>query len=62
VIPPGNEPSQGKLLDLEMLICLTGRERTEAEYARLLDAAGFRLTKVVPTAGEDSAIEARPAY
>jgi SAM-dependent methyltransferase len=61
VIPPGNEPSQGKLLDLEMLVCLTGRERTEAEYARLLDSAGFCVTRVVPTAGEDSAIEARPA-
>jgi SAM-dependent methyltransferase len=61
VIPPGNEPSYGKLLDLEMLVCFTGRERTEMEYARLLDASGFRLTRVVPTAGEDSAIEAVPA-
>jgi SAM-dependent methyltransferase len=61
VIPPGNEFSHGKLLDLEMLVCFTGRERTEAEYARLLDAAGFRLTQVVPTAGDDSAIEAVPA-
>jgi SAM-dependent methyltransferase len=61
VIPPGNEFSHGKLLDLEMLVCLAGRERTEAEYARLLDSAGFRLTQVVPTAGGDSAIEAVPA-
>jgi hypothetical protein len=61
VIPPGNEPSHGKLLDLEMLVCLTGRERTEAQYARLLDSAGFRLTRVVPTAAEVSAIEAAPA-
>jgi SAM-dependent methyltransferase len=61
VIPPGNEFSHGKLLDLEMLVCFTGRERTEAEYARLLDSSGFRLTRVVPTAAEDSAIEAVPA-
>jgi hypothetical protein len=61
VIPPGNEFSHGKLLDLEMLVCLAGRERTEAEYARLLASAGFRLTRVVPTAGHDSAIEAIPA-
>jgi hypothetical protein len=60
LIPPGNEPCHGKLLDLEMLVCLTGRERTEAEYARLLDSAGFRLTQVVPTAGEASAVEAEP--
>jgi SAM-dependent methyltransferase len=61
VIPPGNEPSHGKLLDLEMLVCLNGRERTEAEYGRLLDSAGFRLTQVLPTAGQDSTIEAAPA-
>jgi SAM-dependent methyltransferase len=60
VIPPGNEPSHGKLLDLEMLVCLTGRERTEAEFTRLLDSAGWCLTQVVPTAGEDSVIEAFP--
>ncbi len=61
VIPTGNEFSHGKLLDLEMLVCFRGRERTEAEYSRLLESTGFRLTRVVPTAGEDSAIEAVPA-
>ena len=61
VIPAGNEFSHGKLLDLEMLVCFTGRERTEAEYARLLKSSGFRLTRIVPTAAEDSAIEAVPA-
>ena len=33
VIPPGNQPSPGKLLDLEMLVIASGKERTEAEYA-----------------------------
>src|SRR5262249_26345909 len=29
VIPPGNDPHVGKLLDLEMLVMAGGRERTE---------------------------------
>ncbi len=58
VIPPGNEPSLGKLLDLHMLILLTGRERTEAEYRDLLASAGFRLTRVIPTSSGASVVEA----
>lgn len=34
--------------DLHMLTLVRGRERTEAEYAALLDAAGLRLDQVVP--------------
>src|SRR5262249_48146619 len=29
VIKPGNEPDLGKLIDMEMLVCVSGRERTE---------------------------------
>ena len=50
VIPPGNEPSLGKFVDLNMLVMTGGRERTEGEFRALYDAAGFRLTRVVPTA------------
>jgi hypothetical protein len=49
VIPGPNVPSIGKLLDLEMLVFLTGLERTEAEYRALLARAGFKLTRIVPT-------------
>jgi hypothetical protein len=35
-----------------------GQERTEAEYAALLGKAGFRLTRVVPTASAVSVVEA----
>ncbi|MFO0936536.1 MAG: methyltransferase [Gemmataceae bacterium] len=49
VIPPGNEPSPGKLLDLEMLVIASGKERTEKEYAELLAGAGWKLSKIVPT-------------
>ena len=48
--PAGNEPSFGKLLDLDMLVIPGGKERTEEEYRRLF-AAGFRLTRVIPTVG-----------
>lgn len=61
VIPPGNEPSPGKLLDLEMLVIASGKERTEAEYATLLAGAGWRLTRVVPTKAPTSLIEAEAA-
>lgn len=57
VIPPGNTPYFGKLLDLEMLTTSGGRERTEAEYRTLFEAAGFKLTKVYPTASPWKVIE-----
>lgn len=61
VIPPGNEPSFGKLLDLLMLVYPGGRERTEAEHRSLLASAGFTLTRVLPTASTVSIVEAVPA-
>jgi SAM-dependent methyltransferase len=61
VIPPGNEPHFGKLLDLEMLVNTQGgRERSEAEYRELLTAAGFRLNRIVPTKAPTSVIEGTP--
>lgn len=61
VIPPGNEPSLGKIVDVEALIMTTGAiERTQEQYQDLLDAAGFTLTKVIPSRGPMSIIEAMP--
>ena len=34
------------------------RNRTEAEFARLIEPSGFELKRVVPTAGEVSLLEA----
>ncbi len=49
VIPPGNEPSIAKLLDLEMLVMTGGRERTETEFKELLESSGFKLSRIIPT-------------
>jgi len=57
VIPPGNEFHVGKLLDLEMLLLPGGIERTEAEYAALLRAGGFRLRRVLPLPSPSSIVE-----
>jgi hypothetical protein len=46
--------------DLNMLVALGGRERGEPEFRALLDAAGFRLARVVDLAVEYSVIEALP--
>lgn len=60
VIPPGNEPFSGKLIDLHMLVTLGGCERTEAEYQKLFEAAGFSLSKIIPTRSNVSIIEGVP--
>jgi hypothetical protein len=36
--------------DVNMLVCTGGRQRSEAEFRRLYDAAGLRLTQIMPTA------------
>jgi hypothetical protein len=61
VIPDGNDPSFGKILDLEMLVMPGGKERTEAEFRALFAGAGFTLTRIAPTHSPLSVIEAKPA-
>jgi O-methyltransferase domain/Dimerisation domain len=61
VIMPGDEFSPGKFLDLQMLIFPGGCERTEKQFRDLLGAAGWRLTRIIPTAAADSIVEAVPA-
>ncbi len=58
VLPAGDAPHPGKMLDLMMLVGPGGRERTEREYSQLLRKAGFRLTRVVPTTTPVSIVEA----
>lgn len=49
VIPPGNEPSIAKLLDLEMLVITGGLERTESEFKDMLELSGFKFSRIIPT-------------
>ena len=37
--------------DVNMMVNVGGRERTESEFRALYEAAGFRLTKIFPTQG-----------
>ena len=60
VLPAGDTPHPGKVLDMVMLVFPGGQERTEAEYESLLGKAGFRLSRVVPTASAVSVVEAVP--
>ena len=49
VIPSGNDPHWGKLLDINMLVLAGGRERTREEFGKIFAAAGFKLARVVET-------------
>jgi hypothetical protein len=58
VIPPGNEPSITKIMDLVMLVLTNGgRERTEQEFRDLFGRAGLRLARVLPTKVDNSIME-----
>jgi hypothetical protein len=60
VLPSGGEPHPGKFLDLVMLLYTGGMERTEEQYAELLDKADFQLSRVIPTKSAVSIVEALP--
>jgi SAM-dependent methyltransferase len=58
VVPADNQPSPAQAMDLNMLVLLSGRERTEEEFRDLLHAAGFELERVIPTHSPFFVIEA----
>jgi hypothetical protein len=60
VVLEGNQPDPARFIDLMMAVMNGGMERTVAEYGRLLAAAGFSLTRVVPIGGLMNILEARP--
>jgi O-methyltransferase domain len=61
VIHPGNDFSPGKFLDLQMLIFPGGRERSEKQFRELFAAAGWQLSRIIPTAAPESIVEGVPA-
>jgi hypothetical protein len=59
-----NSPSASDLSimsDLEMLVMLGAKERSQEEFATLLKEAGFELRRIIPTACPLSIIEAVPS-
>lgn len=61
IMPEGNEPFVGKLIDIESLLTTPGgRERKEGEYRDLLTKAGFKVSRIIPTQTANSIIEAVP--
>jgi SAM-dependent methyltransferase len=64
VLPEGNSGHLSQLMNLEMLLDLGGRERTEPEYREFLSHAGFELTRVGGAdriAGERGGVQAHSA-
>ncbi len=58
VIEPGNAPNISKFFDLHMLVTAPGgKERTESEFRSLFNAAGFELSKIIPTPSSFCIIE-----
>jgi hypothetical protein len=59
IMPTGNEPFVGKLIDIQSLLTTPGGyERTEVQYRQLLTQAGFVVSKIIPTQTSNSIIEA----
>ena len=60
---PHNTPTSPSVAftDLVMMALTTGWQRTETEFNALLQAAGFSLLRVIPTAGSSSIIESQPS-
>lgn len=54
VVPPMGDTggTQAKFLDLNMMVCITGKERTLKQWEELYEAAGLRLASVTPLDAE----------
>jgi len=61
VIQPDNDFAPGKFMDLQMLIFPGGCERTEKQFRDLFAAAGWKLSRVIPTVVPESIVEGVPA-
>jgi hypothetical protein len=59
IIDSEGPPSPAPFMDLNMLVMLTGRERTREEFSALFEHAGLALARIVPTQSPFVVIEAR---
>ena len=53
-----NEPSKGRNVDVSMMVRNGGRNRTQAEFEKLLSTSGFHTLRVIPTRGGPDLLEA----
>ena len=60
MVVPLSGPDFSQIIDLNMLAMNGGRERTKVEFASLLNAAGYKISRVIPTLAPQSLIEAVP--
>jgi hypothetical protein len=62
ILPPqGTHSLEAVMIDVTMLVRLGGRERTETQYATLLEEAGFNLDRVITTSSRQAILECTPA-
>jgi hypothetical protein len=57
VLKDTNEPDIGKLCDIEMLMAVSGMERSEGEYQSLMEQAGIKFTRLITTDSIVSIVE-----
>jgi SAM-dependent methyltransferase len=55
-IMPNDPPFTLAALDLQMMVVLGGKQRTEQEYRAIIQPAGFQITTVVPSGMEAVAV------
>jgi hypothetical protein len=60
ILPEDLNPGWIKMLDIFMLVLLTGKERTRREFENLLTSSGFRLDTVIEAGLRTSVLEASP--
>jgi hypothetical protein len=62
MVPGKTVGCPNRFIDLEMLVQLGGKERTESDFEKLMQSAGFSLERVVPIEGSFfSVVEGIPA-
>ncbi len=57
VLLPGRQMSTAKLIDLQLMVVLSGQERYEQQYRALFEGAGLQVLKIWPTHSTYSIIE-----
>src|SRR5665213_4001157 len=57
VIPRDGKPDWSKLLDIQMMVVVPGKERSKEEFAALFTRAGLKLTRIIPTSSPLSLVE-----